>query len=135
MHGIPAEALVLLVLGVFAASVVLGFAFSALAVAAHDQTAQVIIGVVFVAGVGYLLASFDPMELGGNFAWRLVIFAAALGCGYIASRAVIEHQRAPGRARNRAIVVALGSLSFGTASAIALGLLLVISLAAWKVSR
>jgi hypothetical protein len=48
----------------------------------------------------------------------------------MASRAIIKHQRAPGRARNRAIVFALGSLRFGTASAIVLGLLLVISLAA-----
>ncbi len=130
MHGIPIEALVVLALWFFAASVILGLAFSTLALAAYDLTTHAIIAVVFVAGVGYLLASFDPMELGGNFAWRLVILAAALGGGCIAARAIIKHQRAPGRSRHLAVVVALGSLGFGTASAIALALLLAISLAA-----
>jgi hypothetical protein len=129
MHGVTSEALVLLALLVFGASVILGLAFSALALAADDQAAQVIIAVVFMAGVGYLLASFDPMGLGGSFAWRLVIFASALGGGCIASRAIITHQRASGRSPHLAALVALGSLGFGTASAITLGVLLVISVA------
>lgn len=132
MHGIPTEALGLLTLWVCAASLILGLAFSALALATYDLTTQVISGVVFVAGVGYLLASFDPLELGGNVAWRLVIFAAALGGGCIASRAIINQQRSSGRSRPLAVVAALGSLGFGAASAIALGLLLVISLAAFE---
>jgi hypothetical protein len=130
MHGVTSEALVLLAVLVFGASVILGLAFSALALAADDKTAQVIIAVVFMAGVGYLLASFDPLGLGGSFAWRLVIFASALGGGCIASRAIITHQRASGRSPHLAAVVALGSLGFGTASAITLGFLLVIALTA-----
>ena len=132
MHGVTTESLVLLAVWVFAASVILGLAFSALVLAADGLTTHVIIAVVFVAGVGYLLASFDPMGLGGSVAWRLVIFAAALGGGCMASRAIITRQRAPGRARHLASDVALGSLGFGIASAMAFGLLLAIALAAFE---
>ncbi len=128
MHGVPTEAVVFLVLMVLAASVVLGLAFCALALAAFDQRTEVIVGVVFVAGIAYLLAGVDPLEFGGNFAWRFVILAAALGGGCIASRAILRRQRASGRSQRLAIVIALGSLGFGTATVITLGLLLVISL-------
>lgn len=130
MHGITPEAVVLLALLGLVGSVILGLAFCALALAAYGQTAQAIIGVVFVAGIGCLLASFDPLGLGRTFAWRLVIFAAALGAGCIASRAIIKHQRTSGRSRHPAVVVALGSLGFGTASVIALVVLLAMSLRA-----
>ena len=132
MHGISTETLVVLAVLVFATSVILGLAFSALVLAADGLTTHVIIGVVFVAGVGNLLASFDPIGLGGSVAWRVVIFAAALGAGCIASRAIITGQSASGRSGPLAVVVALGALGFGTASAITFGLLLAIALAAFE---
>lgn len=91
------EALVALVVVVFASGIVLGLPLTVVALVARrlrHPAWECLIAAASVLAAAYPLARLDVMYLGGHLAWRFIMFAGASGAGYLVSRAVTQRRYA-----------------------------------------
>ena len=93
MHGATSESLAGLAGGILIISVILGLGVSAVSLAFSRRSRPLLgllLGPSVTIVVGALVAQRDPMELGGNAAWRFMMVAGPV------ARGISRHARLSG---------------------------------------
>lgn len=126
------DELVALGLWVAASSVALGVVFSAVTLLTRHLSGErlaFLVGAASAVVVAYILASRDDIALGGHVAWRLFVFASALGAGYLALGTVIHRRVSVLTLKQAAVIGGFAAAAFSVVGVAALGLLVVVFLA------